>query len=100
MLSEELPDELDDLPPGYEDYPEYEEEEDVDLYYHQSTDADEMALPVASLAGVSTVEHALTLVDLLARDKPRIKASKSITDMRAEIKKELHSLTKSNNMLM
>lgn len=100
MLSEELPDELDDLPPGYEDYPEYEEEEDVDLYYHRSTDADEMALPVASLAGVSTVEHALTLVDLLARDKPKIKASKSITDMRADIKKELHSLTKSNNMLM
>lgn len=100
MPSEELPDELDDLPPGYEDYPEFEDEEEPELYYQEATDADEMALPVASLAGVSAVEHALTLVDLLANDKPKIKASKSIKEIRAEIKQELQSLTKNKNMLM
>lgn len=99
MPSEELPEELDDLPPGYEDFPEFEDEEDAELYYHQASEADEMAAPVASLAGVSGVEHAIALVDLLASDKPKLKASKSIADMRSQIKQELQSLTTKNNMI-
>lgn len=99
MPSEELPEELDDLPPGYEDFPELGDEEDAELYYHQANEADEMAAPVASLAGVSGVEHAIALVDLLASDKPKLKASKSIADMRSQMKQELQILTTKNNML-
>ncbi len=99
MPSEELPEELDDLPPGHEDFPEFEDEEDAELYYHQASEADEMAAPVASMAGVSGVEHAIALVDLLASDKPKLKASKSIADMRYQIKQELQILTTKNNML-
>lgn len=99
MPSEELPEELNDLPPGYEDFPEFEDEEDAELYYHQASEADEMAAPVASMAGVSGVEHAITLIDLLASDKPKLKSSGSIADMRSQIKQELQSLTTKNNMI-
>lgn len=99
LRSEELPEELDDLPPGYEDFPELDDEEDPDLYYHPHPEADELAAPVASLAGVSGIEHAISIIDLLSNEKPKLKASKSIEEVRAEVKKEIETLTLRNNML-
>lgn len=98
LRSEELPEELDDLPPGYEDFPELDHEEDTDLYYHPHPEADELAAPVASLAGVSGIEHAISIIDLLSNEKPNLKASKSIEEIRAQVKKEIETLTPCNNM--
>lgn len=100
MLSEQFPEELDDLPPGFEDYPEIEDEEDADLYYHQGADADEMAAPISAMAGVSGIEHAITLADLLASEKPRLKDAKSINEARRELKREIEHLTKRRNMVI
>lgn len=99
LRSEELPEELDDLPPGYEDFPELDDEEDPDLYYHPHPEADELAAPVASLAGASGIEHAISIIDLLSNEKPKLKSSKTIEEVRAQVKRELEALTPRNNML-
>ena len=90
MLNEELPDEIDELPPGYEDLPDQSDGEDQPYYL----DLDEMASPVASLAGASAIEHTLTLIDLLAQEKPKLKSAKTIDEIRQEVRRELAQLTR------
>jgi hypothetical protein len=88
MLNEELPDEIDELPPGYEYLPDQSDGEDQPYYL----DLDEMASPVASLAGASAIEHTLTLIDLLAQEKPKLKSAKTIDEIRQEVRRELAQL--------
>jgi Type IV secretion-system coupling protein DNA-binding domain len=90
MLNEELPDEIDELPPGWEEIPDQAGGEDEP--YH--LDMDEMASPVASLAGASAIEHTLALIDLLAQEKPKLKSAKTIEEIRQEVRRELTQLTR------
>lgn len=85
MLTEELPDEIDDLPPGYEDMADYS----TDHYEPYALDFDEMASPVASLAGASGIEHALTLIDLIGAERPALKTAKTIQQVREELAKSM-----------
>lgn len=84
LHDEELPEYVDDLPPGYEQY-----EEDVgdidENYVYGSAEVDETAAPVAAIAGVSTIEHTLSLIELLVQAKPNISTAKTIKQKQADI---------------
>lgn len=83
MLDEELPAEIDDLPDDYESYA-HDMEDDEDAYC--LPEIDELAAPVAALSGASGIEHAISIIDLLAEHKPRFKDARPVSVVAKELR--------------
>lgn len=97
LLDEEAPEDEHELPPGYA-YVLDQTDDDDEPY---SLDLEELAVPVASIAGSSGIEHALTLIDLVdeAFSKPKAKAiTRKQININESINQKAQDLSKAKDL--